>query len=141
MIFAVIDTNVIVSSLLTKHPDSATAIVVSAAMDGRIVPLYNDAILDEYREVLSRPRFGFSVERVDAIVNAIETTGLDLESLTWSGNLPDESDRVFFEVALAGQSDDAKLVTGNLKHYPQVNFVITPTQMVSLLSDSRPTIK
>lgn len=137
MIFAVIDTNVIVSSLLTKHPDSATAIVVSAAMDGRIVPLYNDAILEEYHEVLSRPRFGFPAERVNAVIHAIEVNGLDLESSTWPDSLPDESDRVFFEVALAGQSDDAKLVTGNLKHYPQVNFVITPSQMVSLLSNPR----
>ncbi|MGN0847667.1 MAG: putative toxin-antitoxin system toxin component, PIN family [Kiritimatiellia bacterium] len=134
MIFAVIDTNVIVSSLLTKHPDSATAVVVAAAMNGAIVPLYNSAILAEYREVLTRPRFGFSARLIAEIVAAIELNGLDLEAEPWPDGLPDETDRVFFEVALAGQSDAAKLVTGNLKHYPRVNFVVTPAQMASLLA-------
>lgn len=47
--------------------------------------------------------------------------------------MPDEKDRVFFEVALAGQSDDAKLVTGNLKHFPNVGFVVTPAQLCEII--------
>ena len=54
MIFAVIDTNVSVSALLTKHRDSATAKVVEAVLDGRITALKSPEIISEYREVLAR---------------------------------------------------------------------------------------
>lgn len=46
--YAVFDTNVLISSLLTKRTDTATAQVVDAIPDGRIIPLYNQEILDEY---------------------------------------------------------------------------------------------
>lgn len=55
--YAVFDTNVLVSSLLTKHPDSPTARVIDAIADGQIVPLYNEEILSEYDEVLPRLPF------------------------------------------------------------------------------------
>ena len=45
MILAVIDTNVFVSALLTKHRDSATAKVVEAVLDGRITALQSPEIL------------------------------------------------------------------------------------------------
>lgn len=59
MIYAVIDTNVIVSALLTKHVDSSTARVVQSMMTGEFTPLYNDEILDEYSQVLRRANFIF----------------------------------------------------------------------------------
>ena len=50
--YAVYDTNVLISSLLTKQRDSATAKVVDAIASQRVVPPYNQEILDEYDEVL-----------------------------------------------------------------------------------------
>lgn len=49
MVYAVIDTNVLVSAIFAAHPDSATVIVRDKIMDGTIVPLYNAEIFDEYR--------------------------------------------------------------------------------------------
>ncbi len=63
--FAVFDTNVLVSSLLTKKTGTATAIVVDAIAEQRIVPLYSEEILREYKEVLNRPKFPFSEERIE----------------------------------------------------------------------------
>ena len=134
MIFAVIDTNVIVSSFITENDDAATARVIRAIADGKIIPLYNEEIIEEYRDVLSRPRFGFDIEAVLKTIDMIVLAGIDLESEHWPELLPDEDDRVFFEVALAGQDEDAKLVTGNIKHYPRVDFVVTPAQIMSLIS-------
>ena len=54
MIYAVIDTNVLVSALLTSHADSATVMVMNAVINGDIIPMYNKEILKEYEEVLSR---------------------------------------------------------------------------------------
>ncbi len=54
-IFAVIDTNVIVSALLSSNLESNPVKVFRAIVQERIVPLY-DEILEEYKSVLSRPR-------------------------------------------------------------------------------------
>ena len=57
MRFAVIDTNVLVSAQMTQHEDSATRQVVKFIFDGYVTPIVTHAILAEYEEVLSRPRF------------------------------------------------------------------------------------
>jgi predicted nucleic acid-binding protein len=46
-VYAVIDTNVLVSAFLTRHPDSATVKVLNAISDGFLIPLYNQEILKE----------------------------------------------------------------------------------------------
>ena len=46
--YAVIDTNVIVSALLSKHEDSATVNVLKAVLTGKIIPLYHEEMLAEY---------------------------------------------------------------------------------------------
>ena len=53
MIYVVIDTNVIVSALITKTPNAATTRVLELALMGEIVPLYDQDVLDEYLEVNS----------------------------------------------------------------------------------------
>ena len=44
--YAVFDTNVIVSALLTSHPDSPTATLLNMVMDGVITPVFNEEIYD-----------------------------------------------------------------------------------------------
>ena len=63
-IYAVFDTNVLVSALMTTRQDSPTVLLLDYVLDGRIMLLYNDEILNEYEEVLHRDKFGFSDERV-----------------------------------------------------------------------------
>ena len=65
MVYAVIDTNVLVSAIFSAHPDSATVIIRERIMDGTIIPLYNAEIFDEYCDVLARPKFHFPAELVD----------------------------------------------------------------------------
>lgn len=55
--YAVIDTNVIVSAVISKSLESNPAKIIRAIVQDRIVPLFNDEILDGFREVLSRPKF------------------------------------------------------------------------------------
>lgn len=69
--YAVIDTNVIVSALLAKHPDSAPVQVIEQVFDRVIVPMFNDEILSEYKEVLKRPKFLFSEDSVNDMLGAI----------------------------------------------------------------------
>ena len=133
MIYAVIDTNVIVSSFITRHEDSATKQVIRAVYEGRVIPLYNEEIVAEYREVLGRDHIRPYIDNPDSLINFIVDHGIKCDTETWPESMPDEDDRVFFEVALGSQNDNSKLVTGNLKHFPKVNFVITPGQLLSLL--------
>ncbi len=51
--------------------DSVPGSILNLAMDGSIVPVLNDAILREYREVLSRPKFHLT----DDIVSEIAKNG------------------------------------------------------------------
>lgn len=77
MVYAVIDTNILVSARISKNPLAATV-------------------------------------KVD-------------------GNMPDEDDRVFYEVSLS--KEDSFLVTGNLKHFPKTPKVITAAQMMEILDN------
>lgn len=62
--YAVIDTNVLVSALLSSSEDAATVQVVARMLAGEIIPVYSGAIMAEYQEVLQREKFGFSMDAV-----------------------------------------------------------------------------
>jgi putative PIN family toxin of toxin-antitoxin system len=61
MIYAVIDTNVLVSALITHNSAAATVAVVGHLLSGDITPVYNEYILNEYDEVLHRTKFKLSI--------------------------------------------------------------------------------
>ena len=131
MIYAVIDTNVFVSALLSRHSDSATVQVVNAMLKKGICPLYNQEIIDEYQDVLHRGKFRFPSEAIDSIIQTVQESGVSSERIASSEHFPDPKDVVFYEVALS--KDDAYLVTGNKKHFPQTPIVVTPAEMLEIL--------
>lgn len=57
MVYAVIDTNILVSAFISKNQTSATKRVVRNVFSHNIKPLYNDEILAEYSDVLHRSKF------------------------------------------------------------------------------------
>lgn len=135
MIYAVIDTNVFVSALLSRHPDSATVQVVNALLKHGICPLYNQEIIVEYKDVLHRDKFRFPIEAIDYIINAVQDYGISAERVISSEIFPDPKDIVFYEVALS--KDDAYLVTGNIKHFPKTPIVVTPVEMLEILKGQK----
>ena len=132
MIRAVIDTNVLVAVLLSKSEESSVIKLIDAVLDGKIIPLFNNEIVAEYTEVLSRPKFKFDREIRELLVERIVFLGEDADRTAYSESLPDEDDRVFYEVVLS--TEDAYLVTGNLKHFPKTPIVVTPAQMLDILN-------
>ena len=134
-VYAVIDTNVIVSALLTKKVDVATAKVFRAFQQRDIILLYNDEILDEYRNVLSRPKLHLSASEVYDIMNFVIEEGVLSARLHSTDFFPDPKDVVFYEVALS--KEDAYLVTGNTKHFPSTPIVVTPAEMVEILEQGQ----
>lgn len=133
LFYAVIDTNVVVASLLTRRHDSPTVRIMDAVYSGTVVPLLDDEMAAEYREVLRRKKFGFDQAKCDFIVSLVIDLGISLDRMRFDCEMPDEKDRVFFEIALAGRDVyDSRLVTGNQKHYPKADFVVNPAQFCEL---------
>lgn len=135
MIYAVIDTNILVSSLITKNPNSPTVGVVEKLVEGKIVPVYNDDIFKEYDEVLHRSKFHLSTERVDKLLRIIRLKGVLGSRLHYEGAMVDEKDRPFYEVSLA--KDGSFLVTGNLKHFPFSPKIVSPAEMMGILKNEK----
>ena len=129
--FAVFDTNVLVSAMITHNSDSATVKVLKQVVKGHIVPLFNDEILLEYQEVLHRDKFNL---REDDILNMLD---LLVDNGCWAGrrttdvSFTDADDIVFFEVSMS--KEGAFLVTGNTKHFPKVPTVVTPAEMLEIM--------
>ncbi len=109
----VVDTNVLVSGILSPHGPPGR--ILAAILAERVAVLYDDRIVDEYRAVLLRPVFGFHQADVDTLVDFIERAGEYVSATPVSVDLPDRSDLPFLEVAMAGNAD--ALVTGNSKHF------------------------
>ena len=135
-IFAVIDTNVVVSALISKNPANNPLAVLSSVYAGEITPIFNDEIIAEYQEVLSRDKFHLNKDDIDSALKVITDYGLNLKRTEVTNEVfPDSKDIVFYEVKMS--KDDAYLVTGNIKHFPNKPFVVTPKEMVDILKESR----
>ncbi len=132
--YAVVDTNVIVSALITKNPYSPPRQVFRAMFTGDIIPIYHEIILSEYAEVLSRKKFHLKAETIHTVIEAIRQYGVEVTPSPTGEILIDMDDLIFYEVAMEKQADNAYLVTGNLKHYPARKFIVTPAEMLDVLS-------
>ena len=131
--YAVIDTNVFISALLSKRADAATVRVLDAMFDGKIVPLYHEDIQAEYDEVLLRSKFHFKEETIQLVINAVKQYCIEVFRQPTGEILVDMDDLVFYEVAMEKRDDDAYLVTGNQKHYPIKDFIVTPAEMMQII--------
>lgn len=131
-IFAVIDTNVLVSGLITPNASSPTKGVLDCMTNKVITPLYNEEILQEYHDVLHREKFQLPNDRVDEILNLVKSDGVLTVRIPSDKSFVDSKDIVFYEVALS--REDSFLVTGNIKHFPEVDFVVTPAEMMEIIN-------
>lgn len=115
MRLAVLDTNVIVSAGVTPYGAPAT-LILDWVLSRQIQVATSPAVVEEYREVVLRPKFrryGFPPLWLDILIG--ESLWItDLES--WARKGPDPSDLPFLALAHAA---GAWLVTGNLKHFPE----------------------
>ncbi len=133
--YGVIDTNVLVSAVLKRN--SVPGLVLKHVFSGNLVPVFNDKILEEYREVLHRKKFPFSEEDVHIVLESLEEQGISIDAGKLDIELPDAKDVVFYEVVMEKRKkDSAYLVTGNIKHFPKEPFVVTPREMLEILDEN-----
>lgn len=128
----VLDTNVLVSALLTPHGPPGR--ILDGVLAGEVGLVVDDRIMDEYRLVLARPKFSFSEPDIADLLHFLESEADHVAAVPLKQPLPDADDSCFVEVAVAGAADC--LVTGNIRHFPEELVdgvrVLTPTQFLAV---------
>ncbi|WP_295040832.1 putative toxin-antitoxin system toxin component, PIN family [uncultured Fibrobacter sp.] len=137
MIFAVLDTNVLISAALVHNKFSIPYSVFRGVVERRFVPLVDDNIVREYWEVFSRPKFSFMQETINDIVGNTIKFAINQPVPPSGIELPDSDDVVFYDVARAHQDKGAYLVTGNLKHFPNCGFAVSPRDFMNIITPNK----
>ena len=134
MLYAVIDTNVLVSALLSFN--SIPGLIAEQALTGNIIPVLHEDILNEYRGVLSREKFDFPMNLVNRVIDGLIGRAVFTEPAYVDVSLPDAKDEIFYAVALSARKyiDSATcIITGNMRHFPDVPFAVTPREVLNFL--------
>lgn len=134
--YAVIDTNIIVSALWTKNPESPTVKIINYVFEGIIVPVIHRKIIKEYNRVLRYEKFNFPEDKIETLVKAFKSNGSRKRPKHCEEKFPDKSDRIFYEVTLsARKKSDTRLVTGNFRHFPVMPFVVSAREMAEIVEN------
>ena len=129
----VLDTNVLVSGILS--PNGPPAAVLRALLTERVTLCFDERIVSEYRDVLTRTKFAFDRELVEELIGFLESAGSPTLATPLAVTLPDPWDQMFVEVAVSSNADC--LVTGNLRHFPEPARagvrVVSPREFLDVL--------
>ena len=117
MTLAVLDTNILVSALLS--PTGNEARVIDLLRRQLISATVSTPILREYEIVLSRSKFRLSPQRLDEFLFPFRHLSAIFEPSRRFSISPDESDNRFLECAEVANADF--LITGNLRHFPETH--------------------
>jgi predicted nucleic acid-binding protein len=140
----IVDTNIVVSGLITADPEAPTSRILDGMLRGRFPFLLSEQLLAEYRIVLLRPRIqrlhGLSEAEVDVILTEIAINGIlrELVPLPEDAVGPDPGDRHLWE--LLATTKEAVLVTGDRllrEHPPALASVISPTRFVQQIERTK----
>lgn len=134
-VFVVQDTNVLVSALLKA--DSVPGRIVEASCDGRVVPVVSHDIWREYTHVLARAKFGFG-DKARLLMERLARVVVHCSPLNDSSALAqvhDPKDAPFYAAfaSVRAAGNTTYLVTGNLKHFPQDDFIVSPRALLDIL--------
>ena len=127
---AVIDTNVIISALLT--PSGPSARIVALVLNGTITIVYDNKILAEYSDVLNRKKLRIDNELVNLIIGFISKEGEFILAGPQKVKFDDEDDRIFYELYKSDGVDF--LVTGNTRHFPREKGIVSPKKFLDEIS-------
>ena len=128
----VLDTNVVVSGLLTRG--GVCAEIMDRMRTGTFQLCVNGQIAAEHAEVISRSELSIPEGAVSDFLDFVRHRVERVDAALSAAKLPDESDLPFLEVALAA---DAVLVTGNIRHFPakarKGARIVSPAEFLELL--------
>jgi uncharacterized protein len=131
----VYDTNVVVSAAL--KPGSIPASLLALAMSKRVRLFLSPAILEEYTEVLKRPKFRLELKAVDSFLRDLIRAATLVRPTRRITVASDEPDNRFLECAQKARAD--YLVTGNTRHFPAPAFedtmIVSPAEFARIVTE------
>jgi len=134
----VVDTNVVVSGLLTAEPEAPTAIILDDMLGGALRFVVSVELLAEYRSVLLRPgirsRHGLTDGEVDELLTAVVENAVVCEPVGSPEPPPDPGDEHVW--ALLAARPGSVLVTGDrtlVENPPGWASVVTPRSFLDLV--------
>ena len=85
--------------------------------------------------MLHREKFHFKEKSIQIVLTAVKEFGIEVFPQPTGEIWVDMDDLIFYEVVMEKRSDNAYLVTGNQKHYPIRDFIVTPAEMIKILQE------
>jgi len=125
----VIDTNVIISSAISTQGNPAK--IMDLVLNKKFEVYYSSEIIAEYVRVFAKPRLNFTREIQEFFINGIKRVGILIDPPASTLPMLDESDRVFYDLA---KEVGAIVITGNTKHYPDEDFIMTPSEFLEFIN-------
>ena len=132
MIKVVVDTNVVVSAALSEKGFPAS--ILDLVANKRIAMYVSAQMLEEYEEVLQRPRLKLSLKRIEKAMDLIRSTSRIVKPKRKLELAADPDDNCFYECADAAKADFS--ITGNIKHFPsghERTQIVAPRQFIEHL--------
>ena len=133
---AVLDTNILVAALRSRH--GASAAVLQRMLRRQFRPVVSTALALEYEDVLNRPGLisAYTSEEITTFLDSLLSLAREASIyFRWRPFLPDPGDDLVFECALAGGA--TPLITFNHADFIRVSpfgiSVVTPAQFLRLL--------
>lgn len=141
--FVVIDTNVLVSAMLSNS--KAPFSVLELVEKGNLIPIFDKRMLNEHYEVFHYDKFKdprhlitdemlrntiYTLVKNGIFINDVDTIKQELYDI-----MPDKDDIPFFEVKESSQEFESMLVTGNTDDYPIPNdsCIVTAKELLVIL--------
>ena len=121
----VIDTNVLVSSLLSTG--SKPHIIMSLVSRKELLLFYSRFMLNEYKRVLAYKKLNIAPDLQEEAIKKILELGSIIDPPISNVSLGHEDDRIFYDAAKFTKSI---LITGNIKHYPIDSKIMTPANFL-----------
>jgi putative PIN family toxin of toxin-antitoxin system len=125
----VIDTNVIISSAISTQGNPAK--IMDLVLNKKFEVYYSSEIIAEYIRVFAKPRLNFTHEIQEFFINGIKRVGILIDPPASTFPMLDETDRVFYDLA---KEVGAIVITGNTKHYPDEDFIMTPSEFLEFIN-------
>jgi len=133
----VLDTNILVSGLMTRGGNSA--VILDHVVQGSLTACADDRMFDEYERVCVDPGLKLDTDAVHDFLSFLRYSAEQVVPRPLGVVIPDPDDVPFLEVAAAS---DAVLITGNRKHFPAKNVgrvrVASPAEFMALFHTFRP---
>ena len=150
--YAVIDTNVVVSRLIksANQDDTIIKLINKFIFDDEIlIPVVNDDIIKEYKEVIASDRFRkyFDIDVANEFIDELKGKAISIdtpsdykEQLKENKNVKHKDDLVFYYITLESKESidkDTYLITGNEKHFNfDLDFIVRPKEMLNIIENS-----